>query len=73
MNSVRKVLALALIIFTAVAAPAQQKKPGAAPKVAVESFTHDFGEVEAGASLKFTFKVKNVGTADLLIQNVAPA
>ncbi|MEW6209774.1 MAG: DUF1573 domain-containing protein [Acidobacteriota bacterium] len=71
MNSIRKALALAMIIFAATIAPAQQKRP--APKVAVESFSHDFGQVEAGASLKFTFKVKNVGTADLLIQNVAPA
>ncbi len=71
MNSIRKVLALAIIIFAAITAPAHQKKPG--PKVAVESFTHDFGSIEAGASLKFTFKVKNIGTADLLIQSVAPA
>lgn len=73
MNSIRKVLALALIGFAAITALAQQRKHGAAPKVAVESFSHDFGSVEAGASLKFTFKVKNVGTADLLIQSVAPA
>ncbi|GEM_PF-383321 len=71
MNSIRKVLAVALILMAATISLAHQKKP--APKVAVESFTHDFGQVEGGTSLTFTFKIKNVGTADLLIQNVAPA
>jgi hypothetical protein len=45
---------------------------GAAPALVIESFTHDFGEVKAGTPLRYAFKVKNLGKADLLINNVAP-
>lgn len=43
-----------------------------APVLAIESFTHDFGEVKAGTPLRFIFKVKNQGKADLVINNVSP-
>jgi hypothetical protein len=39
----------------------------------IDSFTHDFGEVKAGTSLRYAFKVKNQGKADLLIRDVAPS
>lgn len=45
---------------------------GPAPIMVIESLTHDFGEVKAGAPLRFAFKVKNKGTSDLLINNVSP-
>ena len=45
---------------------------GAAPALVIESFTHDFGEVKAGTPLRYAFKVKNLGKADLVINNVAP-
>lgn len=45
---------------------------GAAPALVIESFTHDFGEVKAGTPLRYAFKVKNLGKANLLINNVAP-
>lgn len=44
----------------------------ATPLMVIESFTHDFGEVKAGTPLRFAFKVKNQGKADLLINNVSP-
>ena len=44
----------------------------AVPILVIDSFTHDFGEVKAGTSLRYAFKIKNQGKADLLINNVAP-
>jgi hypothetical protein len=45
---------------------------GPAPRLVIESLTHDFGEVKAGTPLRYAFKVKNEGKADLLINNVSP-
>ncbi|HLG17923.1 MAG TPA: DUF1573 domain-containing protein [Blastocatellia bacterium] len=42
------------------------------PKLVIESYTHDFGEVKAGEPLSFQFKVRNAGAADLLIKSVTP-
>jgi hypothetical protein len=44
-----------------------------APKLVIESATHDFGEVKAGTPVSYSFIVKNEGTADLQIKSVAPA
>jgi len=71
MHSLRKFSALMLVILFAMTAAAQDRKSG--PKLTVESFTHDFGEVNAGASLKYTFKIRYTGASDLQIQNVAPS
>jgi hypothetical protein len=60
---------LSLLLAFAVAAMAQSSP---APKLVIESFTHDFGEVKAGTPLEFVFIVKNQGKADLLIKSVAP-
>jgi len=38
----------------------------------LEETTHDFGEVKAGTALRWSFKVKNTGKADLLINSVTP-
>ncbi len=65
--------ALALAIIMASTAAAQQPQQEGGPKLAIESFTHDFGEVKAGTPLRYTFKIKNEGKSDLLIQNVAPS
>jgi hypothetical protein len=43
-----------------------------APMLVIDSFTHDFGEVKSGTPLRYIFKVKNQGKADLLINNVSP-
>ena len=70
------VLAAALVISFTAAAAAQEKNGGppsnGAPRLAIASFNHDFGEVKAGEPLKYSFKIKNEGTGDLLIKSVAP-
>jgi hypothetical protein len=50
----------------------QNEPPRGAPKLVVELTTHDFGLVRPGTPLKYSFKIKNEGTADLLIQSVSP-
>jgi hypothetical protein len=68
--------ALALVILLAISAAAQdnqQPKPNEdRPKLAIEAFTHDFGEVKMGEPLRYAFKIKNEGKADLLILSVSP-
>jgi hypothetical protein len=52
---------------------AQEKNQGSnVPKLVIVELTHDFGEVKAGTPLRYSFKVKNEGKADLLIQSVTP-
>jgi hypothetical protein len=72
---------LALVALLTIAAVAQDKPvqpsgtpapSGAAPKLVIESYTHDFGEVKSGEPLRYAFKIKNEGNADLVINNVAP-
>jgi hypothetical protein len=50
-----------------------QPNGNGAPQIVVEAPTHDFGEVKTGTPLKWAFKIKNTGKADLIIQNVAPS
>ena len=67
--------ALMLVLLFMATATAQTEEPkanGGTPKMAIEAPTHDFGEVKAGTPLRYAFKVKNEGSADLLIQNVQP-
>ena len=80
----RTILLFALLTLLAVSAAAGQKPQqpnpptgadasvGPAPMLVIESLVHDFGEVKAGTPLRYAFKVKNEGKADLLINNVAP-
>ena len=78
----RTISALAIVMLAAFSSAAQQKTPvqpnggsepsGPAPILTIDSFTHDFGEVRPGDPLRFAFKVKNIGKADLVINNVAP-
>jgi len=70
---------LALVALLAITAAAQEKPAqpsgmpaSGAPKLVIESYTHDFGEVKSGEPLRYAFKVKNEGNADLVINNVAP-
>ena len=73
MKFLKPMMALMLTLLSAGAALAQETpKAGGTPKLVLESPTHDFGEIKSGAPLRYTFKVKNEGTADLLIQNVQP-
>ena len=83
MKIVKTIGALALLTLLVVSAAAQEKQPpaqpnggsaasGAAPKLVIESYTHDFGEVKSGDPLRYAFKIKNDGNADLLINSVSP-
>ena len=83
MKLCKTISALALVTLTVLTAAAQQKQPpaqpnggsapsGPAPLLVIESFTHDFGEVKSGSPLRYAFKIKNEGKADLLINSVSP-
>ncbi|MFP5260755.1 MAG: DUF1573 domain-containing protein [Blastocatellia bacterium] len=76
MKLMRIITALSLALFFAVAAAAQESQPpnkgGDAPKLVIAELVHDFGEVKAGTPLRYSFKIKNEGKADLLIQSVTP-
>lgn len=75
MRFVKSIAALLLTLLFATAAIAQEHPPkpsGGTPKLVIESPVHDFGEVKAGDPLRYAFKIRNEGTADLLIQNVQP-
>lgn len=81
--TIRKAIsAITLVALLVVPIAAQQTKSpnqpnggsasSAAPLMVIDAFTHDFGEVKAGAPLRYSFKVKNQGKADLLINSVSP-
>ena len=82
MKPMRRFPAVIFALLLAIAAAGQDKQPPArangdsaslaAPLMVIDSYTHDFGEVKAGTPLRFAFKVKNQGKADLLINNVSP-
>ena len=84
MKVCKTILLFALLTLPAVSAAAGQKPQqpnppagadasvGPAPMLVIESLVHDFGEVKAGTPLRYAFKVKNEGKADLLINNVSP-
>lgn len=67
-----------LLVYTTVAQVKQQPRQtnvapaGTEPILVVESFTHDFGEVKPGDPLRYAFKIRNEGKADLLINSVSP-
>jgi Protein of unknown function (DUF1573) len=59
---------------TAVPAAAPEEKPeGPLPTMAFGTTDHDFGTVEEGKKVSYTYKVKNEGQAPLIIQNAAPS
>jgi hypothetical protein len=70
------ITALALMLAVVAAAAAQANATGqeakAVPKLFLGSFTHDFGEVKPGLPLSYSFKIKNIGKADLHILAVQP-
>ena len=70
----KSLLSIALVLAFALTGAAQGQKDATAelPKLVIESFTHDFGEVKAGTPLNYSFVIKNQGKANLEIKNVAP-
>lgn len=56
------------------AAPAVEEKPeGPLPTMEFNTIDHDFGTVDEGKKVSFTYKVKNTGQAPLIIQNAQPS
>jgi hypothetical protein len=84
MKLCRSIFVLALVaLSTLLTATAHQKQApvqpnagsapsGPAPLLVIESMTHDFGEVKSGSPLRYAFKIRNEGKADLLINSVTP-
>lgn len=81
MNTRMRLLAAVLVLVLAAGlfgvASAQSgaagKAPtGKSPKVAIENRTVQLGEVLEGLDFTYTFKLKNVGDAELQILNVRP-
>lgn len=60
---------LSLLLGLTFSASAQEKMP----KLVLETSKHDFGRVKEGAKISHTFTLKNEGTADLMIESVAPS
>lgn len=57
-------------------APATQpdvKPDGPLPTAAFEVVDHDFGSVNEGQKVSYTYRVKNTGQAPLIIQNAQPS
>jgi len=80
----RLLSSLMLVLLTSLIAAAQETQApvgangtsapsAAAPQMVIGSMTHDFGEVKAGTPLRYSFKIRNDGKADLLIKDVAPS
>jgi hypothetical protein len=68
------------LVLTAAALAQENKAPnqaspqpaGPAPKMVIDSLTHDFGELVGGPPLRHVFKVKNEGKGALEIKSVVP-
>ena len=82
MKFLRSISILTLVLAFAVSVSAYQKEPkpaegqstetGSQPRLVLESATHDFGELKSGTPLRYAFKIKNTGKADLVIESVSP-
>jgi hypothetical protein len=54
--------------------PVQEEKPeGPLPVAQFAKVEHDFGTINEGESVEYTFQVKNTGEAPLIIQNAQPS
>jgi Protein of unknown function (DUF1573) len=51
----------------------EEKPEGPLPTMEFNTTDHDFGTVDEGKKVSFTYKVKNTGQAPLIIQNAAPS
>ncbi|MBX2965167.1 MAG: DUF1573 domain-containing protein [Cyclobacteriaceae bacterium] len=50
----------------------QQKPEGPLPAIQFEKLDHDFGTIQEGKKVTYTYKFKNTGEAPLIIQGVQP-
>jgi len=51
----------------------EEKPEGPLPTMEFSTVDHDFGTVDEGKKVVYTYKVKNTGQAPLIIQNAAPS
>ena len=58
---------------TGEAAKPEAKENKGAPKLTISKTQHDFGQLKRGTLAQYGFTFKNEGTADLVINNVAPS
>jgi hypothetical protein len=58
---------------TATPTVAEEKPEGPLPIAEFERTDHDFGTVNEGQKVTYTYKIKNNGEAPLIIQNAAPS
>lgn len=78
LNKITLMLSLLFALALAASAFAQDKteKTGdakGAPKLVVDNAKYEFGKVKEGDEISHVFKIKNEGTAELVITNVSPA
>jgi hypothetical protein len=74
------VCALGFVIVVVALAPAQENRTDQAaagedvpmPQLVLDELSHHFGEVKPGTPLRWAFKIKNIGTANLQIRDVKP-
>jgi hypothetical protein len=59
-------------VITPEAAP-DQKPEGPLPVLTFETTDHDFGTINEGQKVSYTYKVKNTGEAPLIIQSAQPS
>jgi len=78
--NLKKITLLASLLFAlalTASALAQDKTEKAdaegTPKLVVDNPKFDFGKVKEGDEISHVFKIKNEGTAELVITNVSPA
>jgi hypothetical protein len=50
-----------------------EKPDGPLPVIAFEKIEHDFGTINEGQKVTYTYKFKNTGEAPLIIQNAQPS
>jgi uncharacterized protein DUF1573 len=62
----------AALLVAALAGGAFGDEAAAGPRLAVEPASFDFGSVLSGKEVEKTFMARNVGTQDLVIQDVIP-
>lgn len=67
---------LLISFFTMLFLPTQgsfQAEELPSPKISIDDLSHNFGTVSEGTIVKHSFKVKNEGNADLIIQRLVPS
>ena len=72
LRAIISTIACLTFAFVLGSASLAQQKTGA-PKLVVDKVDFDFGKVTEGKPLSHTFKLKNEGSAELVIKNVSPA